>query len=217
MFGPLIRTQTAFDFITVSGVLVLAFMVCLEYYRVTHPKSDISILLTRSFQPVLDKKDSAGSIITSHMELLIAAIGPVWLRSISESPLFHEQVILMSGLVTVGVGDSLAAIVGISLPQVHRIAKTGKSFEGSVAFLISVCLCFLVIEGGSLSFAAFTASVAATLTECFVRNHDNIAIPSVFLFVYYLAQFVVYKLWNSVARHVHRNVGITISAPGDLS
>ena len=191
MFGPLIWIRTALDFITVSGVLVLAFMICLECFRVTYPKSRISVLLTRSFQPVLDKKDSSSSIITSHMELLIASIAPVWLRSISEFPLFQDQVVLMSGLVTVGVGDSLAAIVGITLSRVHPIAKTGKSFEGSLAFLTSVCLCFILIEGGSMSFATLTASIAATLTECFARNHDNITIPSVFLFVYYLAKLVV--------------------------
>jgi dolichol kinase len=136
----------------------------------------------------LDKKDSAKVLITSHMELLVACLGPVWISTLVPSCSFYQQIpVRLSGLITVGVGDSLAAIVGISLKRPHKISTSGKSWEGTVAFIISVLACLHGINSTSLRFEAIIATLAAAATECFARDHDNVLIPFVFIAVYKIA------------------------------
>lgn len=185
MFGPLIFLKKWDVFITVAGLLVLSAMACIETFRVNFPKLNISKKISHAFKPVLDKKDSAKNLITSHMELLVACLGPVWISTFFSSiSFYHQKSVRLSGVITVGVGDSLAAIIGISLKRPHKISTSGKSWEGTVAFIISVLACLHGLD--RLRIEAIIATLAAAATECFARDHDNMLIPLVFNAVYYI-------------------------------
>ena len=187
MFAPLVVFKKGDVFVTVAGLIVLSFMILIETMRISFPKLAVSKRISLAFKPVLDKKDSAKVLITSHMELLVACLGPVWISTLFPTSAFFQQAtVRLSGLITVGVGDSLAAIVGISCRRPHKISKTGKSWEGSIAFVVSVLASLYSMNSG-LSFQAVMATLAAGAAECCARDHDNILIPLVFIAVYFIA------------------------------
>lgn len=71
------------------------------------------------------------------------------------------------------VGDSLSTIVGTRLGR-HKIGKTGKSFEGSLA-----CFAGSLIAGVFFiaPHIAVLGAIAAAIAELLPRINDNLSIP----------------------------------------
>ena len=181
MFVPPLVWTYDHAFIGIASLTVLSVMVVTETFRMFYPKNFVSRKISLAFHPVLDTKDLKARFITSHIELLIASTGPVILSLLTQNFFLRQRGILLSGLMTVGLGDSCAAVVGLSVSRPHKIGNTSKSVEGLLAFIISV--------GGAYWFmgkSAWISAIAAGVTECFVRDHDNLVIPIVFILVSYL-------------------------------
>ncbi len=88
--------------------------------------------------------------------------------------LFPKPVAIAS-LLTLSIGDSAAAIVGITYGR-HQINKR-KTFEGTLAFVISASIVGWLVPGIPL-YAAILAALAAGLVEVlFTVFDDNISIP----------------------------------------
>jgi len=78
----------------------------------------------------LDHRDG-GTAILSHFYLLTGCSGSLWLEGSS-------QLLQFTGILTLGLGDAAASIVGRRL-GVHRWSPTtNKTLEGSLAFIFSV-------------------------------------------------------------------------------
>ena len=184
LFVPPIILDWGLDLFVISSVLVLVLMLSLEAFRVLYPKSQIAGFLTKFFRPFLDHKDKSSRFITSHIELLLACTGPLIVSRLTGSSFLSQIHLLLSGSATVGIGDSFAAIVGLSASRPHKIMNTGKTIEGTAGFFFSVLL-FNAITGNRPCVAA---TLAAALTEVFVKNHDNVAIPVAFIVTSYLVE-----------------------------
>lgn len=117
----------------------------------------------------------------SHMYLLVGIMLPLWIlpRNIES----QNKLSISSGLISVGVGDTAAAVVGTFYGKL-RIGKSGKTAEGFLGNIISMQAFKLVWIGysdltGELSFfmvASFTA-----FAEIISRNCDNLMLPLVML------------------------------------
>lgn len=181
LFAPPIILRQNLEFIAAAGVTVLCAMIVLETVRVgkIHPK--ISASLNKFMSPLLDKKDSKRTLVTSHMELLVASIAAVWVnQAFPKSPFTWTESsrFLLCGLLTVGVGDSAAAIGGLNFGKPIKLPLSDKSLQGLLSFIASVLLALHFVS--IVDAAAIIATIASALTEAYVHKFDNIALPFVF-------------------------------------
>ena len=73
--------------------------------------SKASSLIDRFLTAFTDHRDT-GPIIFSHFSLLLGLALPIWIAPILEADPIQRDVLSLSGLVALGIGDSFAAIVG---------------------------------------------------------------------------------------------------------
>lgn len=89
--------------------------------------------------------------------------------------LIFPKPIAIAGLLTLSIGDSAAALVGLAIGK-HRIYQK-KTWEGTIAFW-SVSTVIVALIPGIPLWAAMIASAAAALVELFLNKiDDNIFIP----------------------------------------
>ena len=112
----------------------------------------------------------------SHIYLLIGFILPI-----VSSYLRNEKKIIeirpFVGLVLLGIGDSLAAIIGKKYGSIKVGQK--KTLEGSIAFVISSFLAFLVLTNFSILniFWSFLVSLLGAIVELYSPGVDNLVLP----------------------------------------
>jgi dolichol kinase len=181
MFGPPIIQRQNLEFIAVSSVSVLAIMVIIETVRVCNIYPKFSALVNTFLAPLLDHKDAKRTLVTSHMELLLASVSAVWVnQAFPHSPFSWTEStrFLLCGLLTVGVGDSAAAIGGLNMGKPIKFPYSAKSLQGFISFIISVLTALSIVS--IVDTAAVIATIASALTEVYVERFDNIALPLVF-------------------------------------
>lgn len=124
--------------------------------------------LTRAMGGLLDDRD-AGAVVTTHMTLLVGCVLPLWLRL----PPPPRAGVAVVGLAAVGVGDAVAAVVGVRWGHHRWAAGTARSVEGSAAgWAAAFGLCALWVgihaggggrEGGQWATVADLSRWAAVL------------------------------------------------------
>ena len=96
--------------------------------------------------------------------------------------MFRSKLFLLSGLLTVGVGDSCAAIGGLSVSRPWRVRRSNnKSVQGLFSFVFSVLLAIHLFA--ELCWTSFLATLLAAVAESVTKKHDNIVPPTVFALV----------------------------------
>ncbi|KAG7530876.1 hypothetical protein FFLO_04739 [Filobasidium floriforme] len=179
MFVPGIIVDPAFTHLSFS--LAFAIFNFAEYVRyfALYPFGAAVHLFLNEF---LDKKDS-GTAILSHFYLLTGCAGGIWL----DSP---RTILSLVGVFSLGVGDALvtsvlatqASIVGKRIGRIRWSTSSGKTVEGSLAFLGS-----LVLAGTSLSMTGIIdpfsvtrytmLALALSLMEAVSEQNDNLILP----------------------------------------
>ncbi|KAL0390076.1 UNVERIFIED_CONTAM: Dolichol kinase EVAN [Sesamum calycinum] len=131
-----------------------------------------------------DHRDS-DLLIVSHFSLLLGCALPIWLSSgFSDRPLAP-----FAGILSLGIGDTMASMVGHKY-GVLRWSKTGKkTIEGTAAGITSVlAACFILLPllaatGYIFTLQWFSLIVAVTISgllEAYTAQLDNAFIPLVF-------------------------------------
>ncbi|HKJ67139.1 MAG TPA: SEC59/DGK1/VTE5 family protein [bacterium] len=148
-------------FLPIIGVLAIG-TIAIDYGR--HKVDWIRRLFHAIFGSVLREQEhttlTGGSTVMAAEFLMVA--------------LFPKPVAIAS-LLTLSIGDSAAAIVGITYGR-HTIHKR-KTWEGTLAFVVSASVVGWLVPGIPL-YAAILAALAAGLVEVlFTVFDDNICIP----------------------------------------
>ncbi|XP_041995476.1 dolichol kinase EVAN-like [Salvia splendens] len=131
-----------------------------------------------------DHRDS-DLLVVSHFSLLLGCAIPIWLASgFTDRPLAP-----FAGILSLGIGDTMASMVGHKY-GVLRWSKTGKkTIEGTAAGITSVlAACFVILPllaatGYIFTMHWFSLIVAVTtsgLLEAYTAQLDNAFIPLVF-------------------------------------
>ncbi|KAL0369623.1 UNVERIFIED_CONTAM: Dolichol kinase EVAN [Sesamum angustifolium] len=131
-----------------------------------------------------DHRDS-DLLIVSHFSLLLGCALPIWLSSgFTDRPLAP-----FAGILSLGIGDTMASMVGHKY-GVLRWSKTGKkTIEGTAAGITSVlAACFILLPllaatGYIFTLQWFSLIVAVTISgllEAYTAQLDNAFIPLVF-------------------------------------
>lgn len=101
------------QFLFVTTVLLLAIFTLLETVRTIELKC-ISSILSQAVELFVDEKD-AGMIALTPIYLLVGCSLPLWLHPCPWCPLNTTQndlLPLLSGVLSVGIGDTVASVVG---------------------------------------------------------------------------------------------------------
>lgn len=151
-----------------QGFVALAFVwvVTLDFLRLR--ASLVKGVFVVLFGSLLRRKEFSGLTGVSHLLLgsLLAA-------------LVYEPRVMLPAVAFLGLGDSMAAVVGLS---VGRIRFWGKTLEGTLACLLS-CLAVAgvssILPYWNLHFSVgILGAVTATLAEVLpFKVNDNLAIP----------------------------------------
>lgn len=171
MFIPGITLDPAFTHLSFSvAFAAFNFAEYVRYFALWPFGVSVHLFLNE----FLDSKDS-GTAILSHFYLLAGCASPLWLEGRSE-------ILSAFGVISLGIGDALASIVGRRLGHVRWSTSSGKTVEGSVAFFASVLFSSIVFWAFGLiatfnmvPFAVTTALV--TLLEAFSAQNDNLILP----------------------------------------
>ncbi|WWD16230.1 hypothetical protein CI109_100656 [Kwoniella shandongensis] len=171
MFVPGIAFDPAFTHLSFSvAFAAFNFAEYIRYFALWPFGVSVHLFLNE----FLDHKDS-GTAILSHFYLLAGCASPLWLEGPSE-------ILAFFGVLSLGVGDALASIVGRRIGRVRWSIASGKTVEGSVAFFFSMLLCSALLWAFGLVeafiFTPYTiATVLATLLEAFSAQNDNLILP----------------------------------------
>ena len=111
-----------------SSAALLIFIL-LERIRINH-LPPIGKRIDRIFKQFTDEKDS-GLLTLTHIYLLVGFSLPIWIVNELKSDL-----IFASGLITIGIGDTMASFVGYLFGR-HRWQNSMKTYEGTIAAIIS--------------------------------------------------------------------------------
>ncbi|KAH9966245.1 hypothetical protein BGW80DRAFT_1342802 [Lactifluus volemus] len=122
----------------------------------------------------LDSKDS-GTAILSHFYLLTGCAGALWL----EAP---SRLLMYTGILTVGVGDAVASVIGKRVGRYRWSPTTPKTLEGSAGFTLSVVVfawalrvCGLVEEFSIVRYGIIIG--VGSMLEAVSGQNDNIILP----------------------------------------
>eukprot|EP01101_Sappina_pedata_P010020 TRINITY_DN6208_c0_g1_i1.p1 TRINITY_DN6208_c0_g1~~TRINITY_DN6208_c0_g1_i1.p1 ORF type:complete len:574 (-),score=145.92 TRINITY_DN6208_c0_g1_i1:18-1739(-) len=172
------------------GVAVSGFMLIemLRYSRIPPFGAQIDGLMKR----FIDKRDS-GDLVLTHTYLLLGCAIPLWINP--DSSTTSHCLARYSGLLILGVGDSMASIVGVKIGRT-KFPGTKKSVEGTLAAIISVFGCGYIlcglVEGYDQSWIQWAgfgiATALACLVEAFMTQIDNLFLP-----IYFEAFIVLFQ------------------------
>ncbi|KAJ1929598.1 dolichol kinase [Tieghemiomyces parasiticus] len=130
-------------------------------------------------RPFTDHHD-AGAAILSHLYLLLGCAIPVWLHS-------RAPVSRLAGVLTLGIGDAVASVVGQAVGRFRWPGNRSKTVEGSLAFTVSVAIpAVLCLALGRAPWTAglvayyVAISAAAAVLEALTDQNDNLFIPLAF-------------------------------------
>ena len=128
------------------------------------------VYFLQAFEIFLDEKDS-GELILTNLYLLAGVSLPIWLTP----DLDHtNKLILLSGVLSIGVGDSAASIVGSKFGKI-KFPDSQKTLEGTLASIVAQLLfvCFV----SNLSLGIVISICFVSFVEALTTQVDNVVLP----------------------------------------
>ncbi|EJD49062.1 hypothetical protein AURDEDRAFT_85412 [Auricularia subglabra TFB-10046 SS5] len=171
MFVPGIAFDPAFTHLSFSAAFSLfTFAEYVRYFALYPFGAAVHVFLNE----FLDHKDS-GTAILSHFYLLTGCAVTLWLEGSS-------RILEFTGVLALGVGDAMASIVGKRLGRRRWSAASGKTVEGTAAFVLSVVACAVGLRAFGLvekfSVWRYTCvGIAGGLLEALSVQNDNLTLP----------------------------------------
>lgn len=173
------------NFLYIATVIIFAFLIVLELARVInlYPVADI---LDTSVLTFIDEKD-AGNVALTPLYLLIGCSLPMWIHNspcdLIDSCSF-EFLPLLAGIISIGIGDTLASVIGSNFGR-HKWGKLSKkSVEGTLAsitgqfiFIYGLNYFDLLYLNPRLTTLCGIAVISNALIEAFTDQVDNLVLP----------------------------------------
>lgn len=120
---------------------------------------------------------SWNKMLTSHLTLMVAIALPIISRPMMQKfgDHHHLEQLELLGLVTVGLGDAIAAVVGVRYGKTKWRDYCSKSVEGTSAAFISMAMLMIGLSGFDLNMMIVLA--LSSLSEVFFAGNDNLTMP----------------------------------------
>ncbi|MES1916263.1 MAG: hypothetical protein MHM6MM_008097, partial [Cercozoa sp. M6MM] len=138
--------------------------------------------VTRVYASLRDGRDACGVYVVSHLTLLLGVLVPALIG--------QDQVEVLAGIISVGIGDAAAAIGGSMWgrhkwlrPTTTKIKVSSKSIEGSICMCISMLVTVFAVTGPTTTgvWGAVGTCVLTSVFEALCDQSDNLFLPLVFL------------------------------------
>ncbi|KAF8199644.1 hypothetical protein BJ912DRAFT_1020220 [Pholiota molesta] len=171
MFVPGVAVDPAFTHLSFSAAFSLfTFAEYVRYFAIYPFGASVHLFMNE----FLDHRDS-GTAILSHFYLLTGCAGSLWL----EGP---SKLLQLTGVLTLGLGDAAASVVGRRLGTHRWSPTTSKTLEGSLAFACSILIVTLFLRLAGIVDPFSTARyisvvVIAALLEALSDQNDNLTLP----------------------------------------
>lgn len=173
------------NFLFIASVVILALLIVLELSRVImlYPVYDV---LESSVSAFIDEKD-AGKVAFTPLYLLAGCSLPLWIHNspcdLIDSCSF-EFLPLLSGILSIGIGDTFASVIGSKIGRHKWSGKSQKSVEGTIASILGQCAfiyClnyfgFLYLNTRLMAISGI-AVISNALIEAFTDQVDNLILP----------------------------------------
>jgi dolichol kinase len=172
LFAPV--TMAAPQLQSLSYAIAMAGLMVLEAIRSHLPA--LNAFYVRFLDPVKEERDD--SIIVSHMALVVGCAAPLWIAEYCSWPpnsIGIKSFLSLWGVLCLGVGDAIGAVVGILFGKHCWSASNSRTIEGSTAMFLSVALPCCVLAPDSTIW--IPAVVFTTLLEAWTRQLDNLILP----------------------------------------
>jgi dolichol kinase len=172
LFAPV--TAAAPQLQSLSYAIALAGLMVLEAIRLHVPALDAFYI--RFLDPV--KEERLDLIIASHMALVVGCAAPLWIAECCSWPADSSGIkMLLSlwGVLCLGVGDAMGAVVGIFFGKHYWSASHRRTIEGSTAMFLSMAIpCFVFLRDSTIWIPAVAFT---TLLEAWTLQLDNLTLP----------------------------------------
>ncbi|KAH6600008.1 hypothetical protein BASA50_002596 [Batrachochytrium salamandrivorans] len=183
-----------------SFSVAMGMLIYIEYVRIYHVGPVLTETMDRFVHQFMDARDQSVTlaiddsrkgginrvVVISHLSLLIGCAVPVWLVSIISSIDSIPYVLGLAGVLSLGVGDSLASIVGKSYGRTRWYMR-GKTVEGTIGFVTglwsAMYIVHLYVDSSGYSHDSISsrsmvvAAVFTGLLEAFSEQNDNLVVP----------------------------------------
>merc|ERR1712150_208355 len=167
-----------------ASLVVLGIFMYLEYIRVFDIRP-VSRLLDEAFAKFTDEKDQ-GSLILTNIYLLVGIFLPLW---ITGDLYATNNLVLLSGVLSVGIGDSVASIVGSRYGYLKWPHSPGKSVDGTLASITAQIIFLEVLALNNVvqyqyDLSVFLPIILTSLVEAHTTQVDNLVLPLVMYISY---------------------------------
>ncbi|KAI9554032.1 putative SMC6 [Daphnia sinensis] len=177
------------ELLFVASVIILAAFLLLETSRL-YNLDYVAEVLNKNMTGFLDEKDQ-GSLILTHIYLLIGCSLPIWIFPLKSANNATDNLLLCSGIISLGVGDTAASIGG-TLWGKTKLRGSSKSFEGTMCSIMAeilfvLALFYFGVFGVSPSlpwFSFIVSSIITSLVEACTSQVDNLILPLVMYIVF---------------------------------
>ena len=166
-------------FTSMASQLVLGIFILLEFVR-TYKIEPLSSILNSAFALFIDEKDR-GALVLTNIYLLVGTFAPVWIAS--HPHLTSNHLAIYSGVLSVGIGDAVASVVG-SMHGRTKWPGTFKTVEGTLAS-VAAQLAFVGLWAAATHFEFNAVSVSvivgsitiSSVMEALTQQVDNLVLP----------------------------------------
>jgi dolichol kinase len=159
---------------SLSYAIATCILIVLETIRIDMP-------LVHSLYDAFvdDRKDDSDHIIVSHIFLIIGCAAPLWISEIisNESSLSSSLLLKEFGVICVGIGDAMGAVIGKSV-GIHKWGRNQRTLEGSFAMWSSMIgIGVLTCKSMQDFWSLLLATTFTTILEAFTVQLDNFVLP----------------------------------------
>ena len=201
-------TLLAPTMMSLSYAVALSVLLLVETMRTTilsvHNRLENSSI-NQFYEAFLDEKDAMarssgqlsqgkradGVFVVTHMAMIFGCAFPLWVNEVVQKvtgpdhmPSRILSLLPAMGIIVLGVGDAVGAIVGVYLGS-HKWPGTKRTIEGSLGMFLSMVLSVMIISfldpaADANALAGLYASpqlLVLTLLEAFTSQIDNLCLP----------------------------------------
>ncbi len=160
------------EFMYLSFAVALSAFIFLEYVREAR-LPPFGEQLDSFLKLFVDERD-AGKSILAHIYLLLGCAMPMWFALLPSHPPNLVPLPGLAGLLTIGVGDAMASLVGLEFGTI-KWPGVSKSIQGTLGYTLGILVALVAFH--PLNLHLFLSVLLTGLVEAFSRQNDNLLLP----------------------------------------
>jgi len=127
----------------VAALVLFILVECTRFFLIySNPKAVLSIYIDTMIRRFTDERDS-GLLVLTHIYLLVGCMTPLLLHIFANRSLsncFHETLAPLTGVLILGIGDTMASLVGIYFGRNRWSNRSKKTIEGTLGAIAGVLM-----------------------------------------------------------------------------